>query len=350
MMTTAEGGLAYQRWLATINQVCGHFAARPLEESFHGEIDARYAGSLKVSTVTAAGVNLYRTRNEIKRDNDAWFYTVFQLAGEAILEQDDRRDAGGRRYHVNRRRPPMLHRLAADLASGLAAAAAPAGGAHRGHHYRLPAGQISANGPAQPATAAGKHGRHDALRQRERSRAGGDRLPVAPGAASARSCPSRREKQFQKIIALIDASIQSEHLRPEWLASETGMSVRSLYRLFADQGLVVAQYIKNRRLDLCARRYRMFMTMKSWRGSATAGASATTAISPPHLSSALASPRGNTASAVANYLRSHWPFNPGRTPRAARGPPASARPFSPLHPPADCCHPPAAGSFRCARR
>ena len=91
MMTTAEGGLAYQRWLATINQVCGHFAARPLEGRFHGEIDARYAGNLKVSTVTAAGVNLYRTHNEIKRDNDAWFYTVFQLAGEAIIEQDDRR-------------------------------------------------------------------------------------------------------------------------------------------------------------------------------------------------------------------------------------------------------------------
>ena len=36
MMTTAEGGLAYQRWLATINQVCGHFAARPLEGRFHG--------------------------------------------------------------------------------------------------------------------------------------------------------------------------------------------------------------------------------------------------------------------------------------------------------------------------
>ena len=34
--------------------------------------------------------------------------------------------------------------------------------------------------------------------------------------------PSRRDKQFQKIIALIDASIQSEHLRPEWLASESG--------------------------------------------------------------------------------------------------------------------------------
>ncbi|MCS5948287.1 helix-turn-helix domain-containing protein [Klebsiella pneumoniae subsp. pneumoniae] len=250
-----------------------------MKESFHGEIDARYAGSLKVSTVTAAGVNLYRTRNEIKRDNDAWFYTVFQLAGEAIIEQDDRQVtlAAGDITLIDAARPCSIV-WQQTLASGLAAAAAPAGGAHRGHHYRLPAGQISANGPAQPATAAGKHGRHDALRQRERSRAGGDRLPVAPGAASARSCPFRREKQFQKIIALIDASIQSEHLRPEWLASETGMSVRSLYRLFADQGLVVAQYIKNRRLDLCAQALQNVHDDEKLAGSATAGASATTAI------------------------------------------------------------------------
>lgn len=117
MMTTAEGGLAYQRWLATINQVCGHFAARPLEESFHGEIDARYAGSLKVSTVTAAGVNLYRTRNEIKRDNDAGSIPCFSSPAKPSSNRTIASDAGGRRYHVNRRRPPMLHRLAADLAS-----------------------------------------------------------------------------------------------------------------------------------------------------------------------------------------------------------------------------------------
>ncbi len=30
------------------------------------------------------------------------------------------------------------------------------------------------------------------------------------------------------------------------------MSVRSLCRMFADKGLVVAQYIRNRRLDFCA--------------------------------------------------------------------------------------------------
>ncbi|PCR06223.1 transcriptional regulator, partial [Klebsiella pneumoniae] len=41
--------------MATINQ-SAPFRRPAVEESFHGEIDARYAGSLKVSTVTAAGV------------------------------------------------------------------------------------------------------------------------------------------------------------------------------------------------------------------------------------------------------------------------------------------------------
>ncbi|MDU2880030.1 MAG: helix-turn-helix domain-containing protein, partial [Enterobacter sp.] len=56
----------------------------------------------------------------------------------------------------------------------------------------------------------------------------------------------------QHVVALIDDHIQAESLRPEWIAAESGMSVRSLYRMFAEKGLVVAQYIKNRRLDRCA--------------------------------------------------------------------------------------------------
>lgn len=90
-MATVESGQDYQRWLAKINQVCGHFAARPLEGAFHGEIDASYTGSLKVSTVTARGVNLYRTRNEIKRDNDAWFYTVFSSRARRLSSRTSAR-------------------------------------------------------------------------------------------------------------------------------------------------------------------------------------------------------------------------------------------------------------------
>ena len=129
-MATAEHGQDYQRWLAKINQVCGHFAARPLEGRFHGEIDASYAGTLKVSTVTASGVNLFRTRNEIKRSNDDWFYTVFQLSGQAAIEQDDRQvvlDAGDITLIDASR--PLLYFLAADFAPGLPATAPTAAGA-----------------------------------------------------------------------------------------------------------------------------------------------------------------------------------------------------------------------------
>lgn len=225
-----------------------------MEGRFHGEIDARYAGNLKVSTVTAAGVNLYRTHNEIKRDNDAWFYTVFQLAGEAIIEQDDRQVtlAAGDITLIDAARPcSIVWQQTSRQASLL-----------------LPRQRVAPSGDIATACRLDKSLPMVQLSQRLLLESmGGTTLSASESEAAleAIACllrpvlhqrepaPSRREKQFQKIIALIDASIQSEHLRPEWLASETGMSVRSLYRLFADKGLVVAQYIKNRRLDLCAR-------------------------------------------------------------------------------------------------
>jgi AraC family transcriptional activator of tynA and feaB len=68
---------------------------------FFGELETSYARSLKLSTVTAGGVNLFRSRQEIKQSNDAWFYTVFQLEGSAEIEQDDRRAAQNRGYHAD---------------------------------------------------------------------------------------------------------------------------------------------------------------------------------------------------------------------------------------------------------
>ncbi len=47
-----------------------------------------------------------------------------------------------------------------------------------------------------------------------------------------------------------------EQLTPEFIAREVGISMRSLYRIFAKHGLVIAQYIRNRRLDCCAEHLR----------------------------------------------------------------------------------------------
>ena len=255
-MAAVNSGETYRAWLAKINQVCGHFAARPLDGDFHGEIDTSYAGSLKLSTVTTRNVNLFRTRQEIRSGNDAWFYTVFQLAGQADIEQDDRQVKlqTGDMTLIDASRPcsifwqqtsrqvslllprqlleNQLRGSGISVATRLDKSLPMVQLSQRLLHESMSSPQLSAS-ESEAALDAMVCLLRPMLHQRE----------VAP---------SRREKQFQKIMTLIDDAIQEEHLRPEWLADETGMSVRSLYRLFADKGLVVAQYIKNRRLDLCA--------------------------------------------------------------------------------------------------
>lgn len=179
---------------------------------------------------------------------------MFQLAGEAVIEQDDRQVtlAAGDITLIDAARPcSIVWQQTSRQASLL-----------------LPRQRVAPTGEIVTACRLDKSLPMVQLSQRlQLESMGGTALSASESEAAleAIACllrpvlrqreptPSRRDKQFQKIIALIDASIQSEHLRPEWLASEMGMSVRSLYRLFADKGLVVAQYIKNRRLDLCAR-------------------------------------------------------------------------------------------------
>lgn len=255
-MAAVNGGETYQAWLAKINQVCGHFAARPLDGDFHGEIDTSYAGSLKLSTVTTRNVNLFRTRQEIRSGNDAWFYTVFQLAGQADIEQDARQVKlqTGDMTLIDASRPcSILWQQTSRQVSLLLP-------------RQLLENQLRGSGisvatrldKSLPMVQLSQRLLHESMSSPQLSASESEAALDAmvcllrPMLHQREVAPSRREKQFQKIMTLIDDAIQEEHLRPEWLADETGMSVRSLYRLFADKGLVVAQYIKNRRLDLCA--------------------------------------------------------------------------------------------------
>ncbi|OAT52434.1 FeaR family transcriptional activator [Kluyvera georgiana ATCC 51603] len=255
-MAAVNGGETYHDWLAKINQVYGHFAARPLEGDFHGEIDTSYAGSLKLSTVTTRNVNLYRTHQEIRGGNDAWFYTVFQLSGEASIEQDDRQVClqSGDMTLIDASRPcSILWQLTSRQVSLLLPRQL-LENQHRGSGIRVATRLDKSLPMVQLSQRLLQESMSSPQLSASESEAALDAMVclLRPMLHQQDVQPSRREKQYQKIIRLIDDAIQEEHLRPEWLASETGMSVRSLYRLFADKGLVVAQYIKNRRLDLCA--------------------------------------------------------------------------------------------------
>jgi AraC family transcriptional activator of tynA and feaB len=79
---------------------------------------------------------------------------------------------------------------------------------------------------------------------------------LLPGISARDVGADAHERQFRKTIAYIDEHISSEELCPELIAREVGISVRGLYRMFSKRGLVVAQYIKHRRLDFCAENLR----------------------------------------------------------------------------------------------
>lgn len=255
-MACASEQEKYQHWLAQINQVCGSFAARPLPGQFIGELETSYARSLKLSTVTAGAVSLFRTRQEIKTSNDAWFYTVFQLEGRATVEQDGSQTLieAGDITLIDASRPCALY-------------------------WQEPSRQISLLLPRQileqqcrfqKVSCAHTLSRHlptvqlshrllresmnNAALSSQESEAALEAMVclLRPAFQQREVAQPRKERLFRNVVALIDDHIQSDALRPEWIATECGMSVRSLYRMFADKGLVVAQYIKNRRLDLCA--------------------------------------------------------------------------------------------------
>ncbi len=302
-MAAVNNGETYQAWLAKINQVCGHFAARPLDGDFHGEIDTSYAGSLKLSTVTTRNVNLFRTRQEIRSGNDAWFYTVFQLAGQADIEQDDRQVKlqTGDMTLIDASRPcSILWQQTSRQVSLLLP-------------RQLLENQLRGSGisvatrldKSLPMVQLSQRLLHESMSSPQLSASESEAALDAmvcllrPMLHQREVAPSRREKQFQKIMTLIDDAIQEEHLRPEWLADETGMSVRSLYRLFAIKGWWWRSISRTVVLTSAPKRYSVRQTTKSSPASAIAGGSATTAISLPPSSSGSVFRQGNTASVVA---------------------------------------------------
>ncbi|MCS2160585.1 transcriptional regulator FeaR [Scandinavium sp. H11S7] len=259
-MAQMTGNEQFQQWLAQINQECGNFAARPLEGEFSGHLETGYAQGLKLSTVTTANVNLYRTKNEISKQNDSWFYTVFQLEGQAIIEQNERQTViqPGDITLVDASRPCSIiwqqrsRQTSLLLPRSLLEQQLRVGESHC----------VQRLGKNLPMVQMSHRLLQESMNNRELSGKESEAALEAivcllrPVLQQQEVTPSRRDKQFDKVVQLIDSHLQSEMLRPEWLANETGMSVRSLYRMFANKGLVVAQYIKNRRLDLCAKAIR----------------------------------------------------------------------------------------------
>ncbi|KAB0494087.1 transcriptional regulator FeaR [Pseudomonas vancouverensis] len=258
-MNNAQQVEGFDQWLDKVSQVCGRFSANRLGPQFEGSIDEYRSGELKMSFVEVAQTQLFRTRHDIEQSAGSHYYAAFQLAGEAVMEQQGR----------------CITLLPGDIT--LIDSTCPSNFVYRNNARQLSlilprekVEQQSRYAPVEPAqripaaaSMAGlaKHLILGATQQRlslAESEATLDALIslLRPAMGASEVDDSLQERTFRKALRVIDQHIADEALCPQWLATQIGVSVRGLYRVFSRHGLVVAQYVKNRRLDRCAEQLR----------------------------------------------------------------------------------------------
>ena len=254
----------FDQWIHQINQICGAFNAQPLGAEFAGQILEHQDGALKLSFVDVRQARLYRTPLEVAAGEGEKYFAVFQLDGTAGMAQDDNKVllSAGDITLINASRPSDFtysensRQLSLILPSHLVEHTLRFNQVKCGH-------RIAASSPIAMLS-------HrlvlDVTRQKclslQESEATLEAIVslLRPAISHTEDCNDVHERVFRKTLSCIDQHIRSEDLCPEWLAREIGMSTRGLYRMFARKGLVVARYIKNRRLDLCAESLRQVHT------------------------------------------------------------------------------------------
>lgn len=254
----------FDQWIHQVNRICGAFSAQTLGDEFSGHIREYQSGALKLSFVDACQARLYRTPKEVAASEGGKYFAVFQLDGSACMAQGDNRvslcagditliDASQPSdftYHENSRQLSLIlpHRLIEQSLRFTAVKC--------GHLI----------GAKSPIATLSHHLILDAARQTNLSQQESEATLDAvisllrPAISQSEGVDDVHERIFRKTLGYIDEHIRSEDLCPELLAREVGVSMRGLYRMFARKGLVVARYIKNRRLDLCAESLRQSRT------------------------------------------------------------------------------------------
>ena len=254
----------FDQWIHQINQICGAFNGQTLGAGFSGQIREHRSGALKLSFVDACQARLYRTPAQVAAGEGGKYFAVFQLDGTAGMAQDDNKVLlrTGDITLIDAARPSEFtysensRQLSLILPSPLIEQSLRFNQVRCGH-------RIAATSPMAMLS-------HrlilDAAQQDTLSLPESEATLEAivsllrPAISQTEDSNDLHERVFRKTLECIDENIRSEDLCPEWLAREVGMSVRGLYRIFAKKGLVVAKYIKNRRLDLCAQSLRQSHT------------------------------------------------------------------------------------------
>lgn len=247
-------------WLDQINQVCGRFRARTLGDDFQGDIAAFTRNALNLSCVDARSAQLYRTTQDVSRDDGDHYYVVFQLSGQACMAQGDQRTRlSAHDITLIDSSQPCDFQFG-DTSRQLSLMVPRA--LMRTTLHQQPVrctqridGQSHLGGLANQLVASSVE--RDTTSDTQESEAIITALltllqPLLTDGEQA----TPHARCFNKAIDVIQSNLCDPDLTPAGIAREVGVSVRSLYRTFAAYELTVAQYIRTSRLELSAQQLR----------------------------------------------------------------------------------------------
>lgn len=247
----------FECWLEQLSDACGRYAARRLGDHASGAISMARNQTFAVATIDVAHTRLSRRTDHTRGDEGKFYFLVVQRSGKAFMEQ-----AG------------QAHCLqAGDIM--LLDAAQPSEFTYEAESSQLslilPRDDFNRmNKTAKVRAGARLEGRHATARMAQALIHQVGLLPemsadesdaalyavmnvVSPFVrAPLDSQASEQERIYRLAIRFIEDNLRIPNLRPPMVAQEVGVSLRGLYRSFAEKGIVVAQYIRDRRLERCA--------------------------------------------------------------------------------------------------
>ena len=228
------------------------------ERGAHGTIAAEFIGPMMVGHVHATGQDIHRTARHVSSAPAEFFQVAVMAAGHARMGQDDRRAvfAPGDLlvYETNRpfewkfdsiwntyvySFPPDLIPLTADQRRRLTARRIAGDGALAGLTSRF-LGDLAATGANLTPDESGRLVQHAS-----------DLLLTLLSSPSSRDEVVRDALQRTYVTRAkdhVDRTLTDPALSPAAVAASVGVSVRYLHKLFAAEGLGVAEYIRDRRL------------------------------------------------------------------------------------------------------
>lgn len=255
MSSCASGRDDFDKWISNINEICGPFLARPVDDRFSGSVE-KVGGSLNMSRVDIQGADLYRTAKEIRKSGVPDFFCVFQIRGHSLVEQVGNRSSltsgdivlvdSALPFRFSYQEPSqqislILPRQIVERILNLSKVEL---------GVKIPADSHIARFASKLVIEASLHENLDV----EEGAAILDSLAtlIKPSVLKSIRNGDPYDKVFRAASEFVKDNIGEPGLNAPMVANSIGTSVRSLYRAFSGNSITLSEYVKTQRLEMCA--------------------------------------------------------------------------------------------------